>query len=189
MKKHKHSLLSSSHHENIHTLSDNLVGAFKLSETSFEPLLSEEHLLKESIDDGDEYDSSSEGSDNDDSDDDNENEYQLLNQVEKLKLGKHVNVPNIHADGKNITEERVGPVTTSRRCHLYPPGKILHIVPSHSLENSNLDKNNANEKHVLYKTPTQLYGKLRFSRGMIQDHSTKKYLKKLDQLINQLKEK
>ena len=186
MKKHKHSLLSSFQRDNIHTLSDNLVGASKLSETSFEPLLSEEQLLIESIDD-DEYDSSSEGSDNDDSDDDNENEDQLLNQVEKLKLEKHVNIPNIHAVGKNITEERVGPVTTSRRRHLYPPGKILHIVPSS--ENSNLDYNNADDKHVLYKTPTQMYGKLRFSRGMILDHPTNKYLRKLQQLINQLEKK
>jgi len=169
-------------------LSDNLVGASKLSQTSFEHLLSEEHLLKESIDD-DEYDSSSKGSDNDDSDDDNEDEDQLLNQVGKLKLGKNVNIPNIHADGKNIMEERACPVTTSRRHHLYPPGKIMHIVPSRSSENSNLDYNDVNEKHVLYKTPTQLYGKLRFSRGMILDHSTKKYLRKLQQLINQLEEK
>ena len=188
VKKHKHSLLSSFQHENIHTLSDNLVGASKLSQTSFEHLLSEEHLLKESIDD-DEYDSSSKGSDNDDSDDDNEDEDQLLNQVGKLKLGKNVNIPNIHADGKNIMEERACPVTTSRRHHLYPPGKIMHIVPSRSSENSNLDYNDVNEKHVLYKTPTQLYGKLRFSRGMILDHSTKKYLRKLQQLINQLEEK
>ncbi|XP_068466538.1 uncharacterized protein [Phaseolus vulgaris] len=165
---------------------DNLVGASKLPQTSFEHLLSEEHLLKESIDDDDEYHSSSEGSDNDDSDDDNEDEDQLLNQVKKLKLGKNVNIPNIHADGKNIMEERVFPVTTSRRHHLYPPGKIMHIVPS---ENSNLDYHDVNENHVLYKTPTQLYGKLRFSRRMILDHSTKEYLMKLQQLINQLGEK
>ena len=43
MKKHKHSLF---HRENIRALSKNLVEASGLSGTSFEPLLSEEHLLK-----------------------------------------------------------------------------------------------------------------------------------------------
>jgi len=129
-------------------LSNNLVGVSKLTETSFQSLLSEEHLLKESINNDDKYDSSSERSDNDDSDDDNENEDQLLNQVGKFKLEKHVNIPNIHANGKNIMEERACPVTTSRRHHHYPSGKIMHIVPPHASENSNLDYNDVDEKHV-----------------------------------------
>ena len=127
--------------------------------TGFEPLLSE------FIDDDDEYDSWSEGSDNDDSDDD-----------------------NIDAKEKDIIEEdSVSQITVSTRRHLYPPGRIMHIITSHMSENSNSNHVDADEKHVcLYQTPTRLYGKLRFSRGMILDHRTKRYLKKLQQLINTL---
>ncbi|CAJ1931035.1 unnamed protein product [Sphenostylis stenocarpa] len=108
--KHKYSLLPWSQRENIDTLSDNLAEASPLSETSFEPLLSEEHLLIESSDD-DEYNSSSEECDDDDSDDDKD---QLLIQVGKLKLEKHVNIPNIHAKEKNMIEEdSTCPVTAS----------------------------------------------------------------------------
>ncbi|QCD90841.1 uncharacterized protein LOC114174688 [Vigna unguiculata] len=178
VKKHKHSLF---HRENIRALSENLVEASGLSGTSFEPLLSEEHLLIESIDDNDEYNSSSEGSDNDDSDDDNENEDQLLNEMGNLELRKHVYIPDIHAKEKDISDE------TSARRRLYPPGKIMHMITSHMSENSNSNQSDADEKHVcLYRTPTQLYGKLRFSRGIILDHCTKRYLKKLQQLINTL---
>ncbi|XP_027915314.1 sn1-specific diacylglycerol lipase beta-like [Vigna unguiculata] len=177
VKKHKHSLF---HRENIRALSENLVEASGLSGTSFEPLLSEEHLLKESIDD-DEYNFSSEGYDNDDSDDDNENEDQLLNEMGNLELRKPVYIPDIHAKEKDIIDE------TSARRRLYPPGKIMHMITSHMSENSNSNQSDADEKHVcLYRTPTQLYEKLRFSRGMILDHRTKRYMKKLQQLINKL---
>ncbi|KOM45480.1 hypothetical protein LR48_Vigan06g078600 [Vigna angularis] len=175
VKKHKHSLLPWSQRENIHPLSDNLVEASGFSETTFEPILSEEHLLIESIDD-DEYDSCSEGSDNDDSDDDEE---KLLNQMGNLELGK--------CKEKDITEDSVSQDTTSARRRLYPPGRIMHMVTSQISENSNSNHSDIDDKHVcLYQTPTQLYGKLRFSRGMILDHPTKKYLKKLQQLINKL---
>lgn len=174
VKKHKHSLLPWSQRENIHPLSHNEASGF--SETSFEPILSEEHLLIESIDE-DEYDSSSEGSDNDDSDDDEE---KLLNQMGNLELGKH-------AKEKDITEDSVSQDTISVRRRLYPPGRIMHMVTSQMSENSNSNHSDADDEHVfLYQTPTQLYGKLRFSTGMTRDHSTKKYLKKLQQLINKL---
>ena len=59
----------------------------------------------------------------------------------------------------------------------------MHIVP----ENNNSNRKYPDKKRIyLYETPTQFYGKLRFSRGIILDHLTKKYLKKLQQLINQL---
>jgi len=173
VKKHKHSLLQRSHCEKIHTSSNNFVGASGLSETSLDPLLCEDQLFVEDGDD--EYNSCSEGSDNDDSDDDdNDNEDQLLNEMGNLELGKDVNIPD-------KTDE------TSARRRLYPPGRIMHMIPSHVSENSNSNHTDSDEKHVsLYQTPAQLYGKLRFSRGMILDHSTKKYLKKLQQLINEL---
>ncbi|BAT99677.1 hypothetical protein VIGAN_10117600 [Vigna angularis var. angularis] len=173
VKKHKHSFLPWSQRENINTLSDNLGEASGSSGTSFEPFLTEELLLIESIDD-DEYDSSSERSDNDD------DEEKLLNQMGNLELGKCTKE-------KDITEDSVSQDTTSARRRLYPPGRIIHMVTSQISENSNSNHSDADDKHVcLYQTPTQLYGKLRFSRGMILDHPTKKYLKKLQQLINKL---
>jgi len=121
-------------------LSDNLVEASGLSETSFEPLLSEEQLLIESIDDEDEYNSSREGSENYDSDDDSEDEDQLLNSVGKLKQEKHFNIPNTYSS--------VSPVTPSARRRLYPPGRIMHMIPSHMSENSNSNHSEAVERHI-----------------------------------------
>ncbi|KAG4403008.1 hypothetical protein GLYMA_01G011800v4 [Glycine max] len=179
VKKHQQrtqSLLPCSQRENIET-SDDLVKASQSWETSCETLLTEEHVIIESVSDDEEYNSSSEGSDGDDDDSDDD----------KDKLS------NIHAKDKeatttkNITEEEsVCPVPTSvnlDRHPLYPPGKIMHIVP----ENNNSNRKYPDKKRIyLYETPTQFYGKLRFSRGIILDHLTKKYLKKLQQLINRL---
>jgi len=71
---------------------------------------------------------------------------------------------------------------------LYPPGRVLHILPESSFENSKPHHyDDADAKHVvLYETGRELYGKLRLSRGMLFDHMTGKYLKVLQQLINQL---
>ncbi|ESW30220.1 hypothetical protein PHAVU_002G134700 [Phaseolus vulgaris] len=70
---------------------------------------------------------------------------------------------------------------------LYPPGRIWHIVPALSTGNSKSNHNDdGDDKHVLYETGRGLYGKLRLSRGMLFDHMTGKYLKVLQQLINQL---
>ncbi|XP_047182469.1 uncharacterized protein LOC124848743 [Vigna umbellata] len=160
VKKHKHSWLPKSKSEKTHTLSDNLGEASGSSGTRFLPLSSEERLQIESINDDAEYISSNEGSDNmDDSDDDEE---QLLNQT-----GNH-------------EEDSVSQDTTLARRRLYPPGRIMHMITSQMSENSNSNHNDADEKYVcLYQTPTQLYGKLRFSRGMILDHRTKKHVSSL----------
>ena len=106
MKKHQQrtqSLLPCSQRENIET-SDDLVKASQSWETSCETLLTEEHVIIESVSDDEEYNSSSEGSDGDDDDSDDD----------KDKLS------NIHAKDKeatttkNITEEEsVCPVPTS----------------------------------------------------------------------------
>ena len=178
MKKHQqrtHSLLPWPQHENIDT-SDDLVKASQSSETNYETLSTEEHVIIESVSDDDEYNSSSEGSDDDDDSDDDEDELFNIPAEEKEATTT-----------KNITEEEsVCPVPTSvnlDRHPLYPPGKIMHIVP----ENNNSNRKYPDKKRIyLYETPTQFYGKLRFSRGIILDHLTKKYLKKLQQLINRL---
>ena len=64
----------------------------------------------------------------------------------------------------------------------------MHIVPALSSENSKSNHNDPDEKKqvFLYKTSTELYGKLRLSRGMLLDHYTSNYLKMLQQFIDQL---
>ncbi|CAJ1931038.1 unnamed protein product [Sphenostylis stenocarpa] len=134
-----------------------------------------------------------------------------LNQyLKEFQLEAQDDTPNIHsakekevATKKGITEEekngevvhseesRGGAVATSDnlgRHALYPPGRILHIVPAPSSENSTSNHyDDEDEKHVLlYETGRELYGKLRLSRRMILDHMTSNYLKVLQQLIKQL---
>jgi len=63
--------------------------------------------------------------------------------------------------------------------------KDLAYCPLLSHENSKSNHND--EKHVvLYETGRKVHGKLRLSRRMLFDHMTGKYLKVLQQLINQL---
>ncbi|XP_068466875.1 uncharacterized protein [Phaseolus vulgaris] len=158
--------------------------------------------------------SSSEGSDNDDMDEEeeqiisathniaNDEFYQYLKELQLEAQNDYPNTSDAkekEAATKESTteaemndevvhiEERGGStVATSDkqvRHHLYPPGRILHIVPVLSTGNGDGD-----EKHVLYETSRELYGKLRLSRGMLFDHMTGKYLKVLQQLINQLED-
>ncbi|KAK7366997.1 hypothetical protein VNO80_09002 [Phaseolus coccineus] len=89
----------------------------------------------------------------------------------------------------HIEESGGSTVTTSDkpvRHHLYPPGRILHIVPVLSHENSKSNHNDdGDEKHVvLYETGREVYGKLRLSRGMLFDHMTGKYLKDDDEDVS-----
>jgi len=134
----------------------------------------------------------------------NASDEELLNQLEKLELQRQENIPNIEEEQevttKDIAEEETnevihaeengGVVTTSDNMvthPLYPPGRILHIVPALSSENSNSNDHDSEQKHLyLYETSKQLYGKLRVSKRMIFDHMSKKYLKMLQKLINQL---
>nr|KYP44857.1 Sn1-specific diacylglycerol lipase alpha [Cajanus cajan] len=129
---------------------------------------------------------------------------ELLKKLKELELEARDDIPSIHAKEKETSttkdtveeinmvvhyEESVGTVTTPKTLdrHLYPPGRIMHIVPAPLIENSDTNDNDLDEKHVyLYETSKELYEKLILSRRMILDHTMKKYLKVLQQLINQL---
>ncbi|KAL9328476.1 hypothetical protein ACSQ67_003479 [Phaseolus vulgaris] len=169
-------------------------------------------LRRKAGDDGSK--SSSEGSDNDDMDEEeeqiisathniaNDEFYQYLKELQLEAQNDYPNTSDAkekEAATKESTteaemndevvhiEERGGSTAATSdklvRHHLYPPGRILHIVPVLSTGNGDAD-----EKHVLYETGRELYGKLRLSRGMLFDHMTGKYLKVLQQLINQLED-
>lgn len=68
----------------------------------------------------------------------------------------------------------------------YPPGRIMHIVslsPSDSLPNG---VDGQKIKVGIYLTRRSLYGKLRLSRTMINDHYMPVYKRMMEQLINEL---
>ncbi|KAL2348867.1 hypothetical protein Fmac_002867 [Flemingia macrophylla] len=112
---------------------------------------------------------------------------ELLRQLDKLALENQDVVLNVsvkekqQATTKEITKyedhvvhdkDSVGATTLNKldKHPLYPPGRIMHIVPSSSFENSNSN----HEKHLdLYETPINLYEKLRLSERMILDHMMK----------------
>ncbi|XP_076902119.1 uncharacterized protein LOC143556753 [Bidens hawaiensis] len=81
--------------------------------------------------------------------------------------------------------------------HLYPPGRIMHIVAtisSNPVDQDN-DHDGAIEEHErdhehehvgIYETPRDLYGKLRLSRTMINDHYMPMYKKMMEKLLVEL---
>lgn len=81
--------------------------------------------------------------------------------------------------------------------HLYPPGRIMHIVAT--ISSSPVDQDNDHdgviEEHErdheheqvgIYETPRDLYGKLRLSRTMINDHYMPMYKKMMEKLLVEL---
>ncbi|KAJ3699140.1 hypothetical protein LUZ61_002845 [Rhynchospora tenuis] len=72
----------------------------------------------------------------------------------------------------------------------YPPGKIMHIVSFVSEEDANTDHerdpNEVGPKIGVYLTPRSLYGKLRLSKAMINDHYMPMYRRNIEQLISEL---
>ena len=135
-------------------------------------------------------------------------EGQLWYELEK-ELQKQDNVMNIDAQeeeaaaAKEITEEESQIVDAAAECssssittsdnldshRFYPPGRIMHIVPVPSSDESNSNSNSDDpiEEHVcLYETPRELYSKLRLSRTMINDHYMPMYKKMMELLIREL---
>jgi hypothetical protein len=72
----------------------------------------------------------------------------------------------------------------------YPPGKIMHIVSFLPEEDENIDHEGARHeegsKMGIYLTPRSLYGKLRLSKTMINDHYMPIYRRSMEQLISEL---
>ncbi|ESW10944.1 hypothetical protein PHAVU_009G251900 [Phaseolus vulgaris] len=133
-------------------------------------------------------------------------EGQLWYELEK-ELQKQDNALNIHAQeeeaaaAKEITEEESQLVDAAAECssssittsdnldshRFYPPGRIMHIVPVPSSDESNSNSDDPVEEHVtLYETPRELYSKLRLSRTMINDHYMPMYKKMMELLIREL---
>ena len=81
--------------------------------------------------------------------------------------------------------------------HLYPPGRIMHIVSiimsnpvdrdrDHD-DDAEIEESEVEREHVgIYETNRDLYGKLRLSRTMINDHYMPMYKKMMEKLLAEL---
>jgi len=194
--------------------SANMAEASESLPTSYEAATEELTISEFTSDEDDGSKSTSEGSDNDGEDEEEEQiisstpntaNDELNQYLKELQLEAQDDNPNTNgakekeeATKKGITEaemnDEVAPGSTEAtsekpvKHYLYPSGRILHIVPVISSENSESNHNDdADEKRVvLYETPRKMYGKLRLSISMLHHHKTGNYLKVLQRLINQL---
>lgn len=92
--------------------------------------------------------------------------------------------------GEVGTASSSSPSETKEAHRFYPPGKIMHIVSFLSEEDANIDHegdpHEAGSKMGIYLTPRSLYGKLRLSKAMINDHYMPMYRRSIEQLISEL---
>ncbi|GLJ11000.1 hypothetical protein SUGI_0140070 [Cryptomeria japonica] len=90
--------------------------------------------------------------------------------------------------GHANTDMDLGVSDENETIRFYPPGKIMHIVstlPSDTVPDG-IDGHKA--KVGIYLTSRALYGKLRLSRTMINDHYMPVYKRMMEQLINELEQ-
>lgn len=142
-------------------------------------------------------------------------EGELLYELEK-ELQRQENEAHIQAEEEAIAEEireeekviaeavdAEQPISSSdisENHRLYPPGRIFHIVSIISDnpvdQEQDHDHDTAIEEHEhdveeqehvgIYETPRELYGKLRLSRTMINDHYMPMYKKMMEKLLVEL---
>uniref|UniRef100_J3LHP2 Fungal lipase-like domain-containing protein n=1 Tax=Oryza brachyantha TaxID=4533 RepID=J3LHP2_ORYBR len=95
------------------------------------------------------------------------------------------------------TAEDVLSETNDKEVHrFYPPGKIMHILTSNRVETVNAEESNVPQEDDtaadldtrigIFLTPRSLYGKLRLSKMMINDHYMPIYRRNVEQLIAEL---
>ncbi|KAG5555156.1 hypothetical protein RHGRI_012627 [Rhododendron griersonianum] len=129
-----------------------------------------------------------------------------------LELEKELNGDNFEANvtakeeeeeaaaEKEITEEEKAfahnaleskkPISSSdvsESHRFYPPGKIMHMVSMPISDTSDSGNDSSAEESVgIYKSPRELYSKLRLSRTMINDHYMPMYKRTMERLIREL---
>lgn len=96
------------------------------------------------------------------------------------------------------SEQAISSSDISENYHLYPPGKIMHIVSvvrdrnhdhehDHDHDTTVEEREDEQEECVgIYETNRELYGKLRLSRTMINDHYMPMYKKMMEKLLVEL---
>ncbi|RWW07855.1 hypothetical protein GW17_00028743, partial [Ensete ventricosum] len=71
---------------------------------------------------------------------------------------------------------------------LYPPGKLLHMVAVPALDHSDTLEDALNNRSIgIYETQRELYGKIRLSQTMIDDHYMPRYKRMIELLIDKLR--
>ncbi|XP_064994680.1 uncharacterized protein LOC103969881 isoform X2 [Musa acuminata AAA Group] len=71
---------------------------------------------------------------------------------------------------------------------LYPPGKLMHMVAVPALDHSDTVNDALNNRSIgIYETPRELYGKIRLSQTMIDDHYMPWYKRMMELLIDKFK--
>ncbi|XP_072985464.1 uncharacterized protein [Typha latifolia] len=86
------------------------------------------------------------------------------------------------------TVEDKQPISSDALGHqFYPPGKIMHMVALPPSEDD-ADDDVANDEYSIgiYRTPRELYSKIRLSKTMINDHYMPMYKKIMELLIDKL---
>ncbi|GFZ11436.1 lipase class 3 family protein [Actinidia rufa] len=111
----------------------------------------------------------------------------------------NVRVQEEEAAAKEITEEEqvlanaveikepISSSDVSESHRFYPPGRIMHIVSMPLSDTNGSGNDDPVEDHIgIYKTPRDLYSKLRLSRTMINDHYMPMYKRMMERLISEL---
>ncbi|XP_057487182.1 uncharacterized protein LOC130773231 isoform X1 [Actinidia eriantha] len=111
----------------------------------------------------------------------------------------NVRVQEEAAAAKEITEEEqvlanaveikkpISSSDVSESHRFYPPGRIMHIVSMPLSDTNGSGNDDPVEDHIgIYKTPRDLYSKLRLSRTMINDHYMPMYKRMMERLIREL---
>lgn len=85
------------------------------------------------------------------------------------------------------SKQPISSVDISKSHQFYPPGRIMHIVSTPSLETTDLGDDRLLEESIgIYETPRDLYSKLRLSKTMINDHYMPMYKKMIERLITEM---
>lgn len=80
-------------------------------------------------------------------------------------------------------------MSNSEEVHpLYPPGRLMHMVAVPALEFPDFAEDDLRNRNVgVYETRREMYGKIRLSQTMIDDHYMPRYLRMLQLVIEKLK--
>ncbi|URD85117.1 lipase class 3 family protein [Musa troglodytarum] len=127
---------------------------------------------------------------------------QLENELNKPRQNEEVDIDNeireeenaaaaAHEEVEDTSEDILTETREVRR--FYPPGKIMHIVIFPSEETTNEEDSGMHHdgenpepeyKTGIFLTPRSLYGKLRLSQSMINDHFMPIYRRNIERLIS-----
>lgn len=86
-------------------------------------------------------------------------------------------------------EKELATTPNARKEHqLYPPGKLMHMVAVPALDHSDTVEDALNNRSIgIYETPREMYGKIRLSQTMIDDHYMPRYKRMMELLVDKLR--